>query len=134
MERVNLIKGESKRKLIEILNDLAQHIPPRLIKQRKQGGATLDYIEWHTAARFLDVYTNGFWEVSVIDKLVTTKSIVLTVRITIHADEMSLSKENVGYENLELSGYGDPFSNAYAMAFKRAYTMFADGSRQLYDK
>lgn len=124
---------DTKRSISEIIQDLQKHLPARLIKQRKQGGATLDYIEWHTAANLLDFYTGGMWSSHITGEWHTDKTYTVRVAITIHALEDDVVRENIGFEDLDLKGYGDPYSNAYAMAFKRAAAMFGV-ARHLYNK
>ena len=67
-------------------------------------------------------------DVSWHDKHCTVK-----VRITIHAEEGSFSRESTGYEPLPVKGYGDPQSNAESMAFRRAWANWGLG-RELYEK
>jgi hypothetical protein len=52
---------------------------------------------------------------------------VVTVRISIPCIEGIISREATGTEDEELKGYGDPSSNAEAMALKRAAAKFGLG-------
>lgn len=58
---------------------------------------------------------------------------VVTVRITIPASDGNVWREATGQEDEELKGYGDPSSNAEAMALKRAAAKFGLGL-YLYEK
>jgi hypothetical protein len=121
------------RPVSEIIADLRKPVPAKLIKQRKQGGADISYIEWHTACRLLDSYAPG-WEGKVTRIEYVGVCVVITYAITIHAEEGALTREATGHEKLdEFTGYGDPFSNAEAMAFKRAAAKWGVAVH-LYDK
>jgi hypothetical protein len=121
-----------RRPLGDILNDLHKPIPRRLLKQLKQGNQTIDYLAWNDAVKLLDYYAPG-WEGQVVDRMVTSTHVVITYRITLHAAEGSASREATGNEMIDLRGGGDPFSNAEAMAFKRAAAKFGLGLH-LYDR
>jgi hypothetical protein len=120
------------RPLSDILNDLNRPVPRRLLRQLKQGKTTIDYIAWNDAVKLLDYYAPG-WEGQVVDRMVTPGHVVITYRITIHAAEGTVSREATGNEELDQRGSGDPFSNAEAMAFKRAAAKFGLGLH-LYDR
>lgn len=128
-----------KRSIFDIRQDLQKHLPPRLIK-RKQNG--IDYIEWHTAAKILTHYTNGLWKDEVLQTTVLHDQVLVVVKITIVAAEGEFFHDNVGSEFLtEVNKqgevvpirYGDPWTNAYAQAFKRAAAMFGV-AQHLYEK
>jgi DNA repair RAD52-like protein 1, mitochondrial len=69
--------------------------------------------------RYLDHYAPG-WSCEVKDVIPTGTRCVVTVRISIPCLEGIISREATGTEDEELKGYGDPSSNAKAMALKRA--------------
>src|SRR5262245_16158005 len=48
------------RPIAEIITDLKKPLERRHLKTRKQGGAELTYIEWHTAVKYLDHYAPGW--------------------------------------------------------------------------
>ena len=52
---------------------------------------------------------------------------MVVVRITVPCLEGSIFREATGTEDEELKGYGDPSSNAEAMALKRAAAKFGLG-------
>jgi hypothetical protein len=121
------------RPIKEIIGDLSKEIPARFIKQRKQGGTTLDYIEWHTAASFLDLFATGWsWEIIQITQLVSGQ-LVVHGRLRIPCAEGEAVRDATGIEDPDLKMYGDVVSNAVAMAFKRAAVLFGLG-RHLYKK
>ena len=121
------------RSIKEIVADLSREIPARFIKQRKQGGATLDYIEWHTAASFLDLYAPGWsWEIVHLTEL-GNGLLVVHGKLSIPCAEGVVSRDATGVEETDAKLYGDVASNAVAMAFKRAGVLFGLG-KHLYKK
>lgn len=88
----------SKRHIAEIIDDLKQDIPDRFLKNRKQGGTTLTYIEWFTATEFLDHFTNRNWSGEVTKLEQIGNRVVVTYRITIHAIEGDYYREATGSE------------------------------------
>jgi len=124
---------EGRRPIASIVSDLSRPVAPRHIRQRKQGGSTLSYIEWHTAAQYLDHYAPGWaWEIVSIAELVGGLTVVHG-SLTIPSLEGSTTRHATGIEETDNKGYGDAVSNASAMAFKRAAAMFGLG-RHLYNK
>ena len=107
---------------------LAERIPENLIATRMQGGTKIRYIEWHTAADLLDERAPG-WTSEIKEVGSCSGKIYVRVALTIEG----ITRENIGYEDEKASGYGDSFSNAFAMAFKRTAALFGLG-RHLYDK
>lgn len=125
--------GQTYRPIKEIVADLSKEIPARFIKQRRQGGTTLDYIEWHTAASFLDLYAPGWsWEIVHLTEL-GNGALVVHGRLTIPCAEGVVSRDATGIEVADEKMYGDVASNAVAMAFKRAGVLFGLG-KHLYKK
>jgi hypothetical protein len=59
--------------------------------------------------------------------MATSERFVDTARITIPCLEGAVWREATGTEDEELRGYGDPSSNAEAMALKRAAAKFGLG-------
>ncbi len=115
-----------------ILQTLAKPLPPELVKSkpgfkdRNGQSAEINYIEWFAAADILDAL-HPEWTVEIVEVGQMTGYIYVRVALTIN----SVRRENIGFENSSTDSYGDPFSNAYAMAFKRACAMFGLG-RYLY--
>jgi hypothetical protein len=114
------------RSIDAIIEDLSKPIADRHLRSRKQGGKDISYIEWHTAIRYLDHFAPG-WSYEVRSVSQTGERCVIVVRITIPCIEGSVFREATGTEDEELKGYGDPSSNAEAMALKRAATKFGLG-------
>ena len=61
------------------------------------------------------------------DRTLTADRIMITVRITIHAQEGLFFMDGTGIEDLTVKGYGDEQSNAESMAFRRACARFGLG-------
>jgi hypothetical protein len=114
------------RSINAIIEDLSKPIAGRHLKTRTQGGKQISYIEWHTAVRYLDHYAPG-WSFEIRNVTTTTERFVVTARITIPSLEGAVWREATGTEDEELKGYGDPSSNAEAMALKRAAAKFGLG-------
>lgn len=95
-------------------------------------GTKITFLPWYQATRMLDKYAPG-WEYE-IKSIVTVKDqLIVTVRLTIHAEEGHFTREATGIEDDEVSGYGDAASNACSMALRRAAAHFGLG-RYLYLK
>jgi hypothetical protein len=75
---------------------------------------------------YLDHYAPG-WSCEVRNLVISDARCVVTVRISIPALEGIVSQEATSTEDEELKGYGDPSSNAEAMALKRAAAKFGLG-------
>lgn len=115
------------------LMKLRQPIPANLLRTRpvrnRKTNQTveIEYVEWHVVADLLDKYAPG-WSSSVDEVKQLGQYVVVKVSITIGG----VTRSNTGVDLLEDNhSYGDPISNAVAMAFKRAAAMFGVG-RDLY--
>jgi hypothetical protein len=83
-------------------------------------------LPWYTAIKYLDHFAPG-WSCDVRNLVISDARCVVTVRISIPCLEGIVSREATGTEDEELKGYGDPSSNAEAMALKRAAAKFGLG-------
>lgn len=120
-----------KRTLEEILKDFSKPIDPKYISKKptfskgnKSGEA--DYIAWPTMCRLLNQFTNGYWDWKVRTQFLGDR-VVIEGSLTIHGSDGSLTREATGNELSETSGYGDPSSNAEAMALRRCAAKFGLG-------
>jgi hypothetical protein len=120
---------EGRRPIAQIVSDLSRPVSQRHIRQRKQGGATLSYIEWFQACNYLDHFAPG-WQWSILSVSEIGGMICIHGRLTITASDGIFSREATGVEDAS-SKFGDPFSNASAMALKRCAALFSLG-RHLY--
>ena len=122
------IPQNDRRPLAAITRDLAKPIPKRLIETKPATGGRsaqqLKYIPWYRCQKVLDHYTNGFWHYYVKERQWTQTHVVVTVQIDIeHADGV-ISRQAMGMESAEVSGYGTPIHNAESQAFRRAAARF----------
>jgi len=77
----------------------------------------------------LDHFAPG-WSCTVTNVGLSGSPCVVTVRISVQCLEGIISREATGTEAEELRGFGDPSSNAEAMALKRAAAKFGVGLYQ----
>lgn len=129
------VSAPQPRSLAEIIADLSQPIAPEDLQQKKRGDATLSFIPWYRAIKYLDHYAPG-WKSEVRSVVWFEGRIVLTVRLTIVAAEGETWREATGTEEEPDEGehmYGDPSSNAESMALRRAAAKFGLGL-SLYEK
>jgi len=120
------------RPIADIVADLSKPIADRHIRQRKQGGALLSYIEWHVACNYLDHFAPG-WSWSIVSISEHGGLTVVHGSLSVPAADGVVTRHATGIEETEAKGYGDAVSNASAMAFKRAAALFGLG-RHLYSK
>ena len=119
--------------LSTILDNLRRPIPTRFLQTKTIKGTRLTFCPWYRVNKILDFYTAGRWHYEVREKMITMNYIMVTVRITIEASDVTIYREGTGIEVLDTSSYGDPQSNAESMAFRRAAARFGLGLH-LYDK
>jgi len=118
--------AQGPRPIAAIIADLSRHLPERHIRTRTQGGIVIPYIEWHTAVKYLDHFAPG-WCSEVRALTAIGGRCVVVVRLTLPTAEGPVWREATGAEDEEVKGYGDPSSNAEAMALKRAAAKFGLG-------
>lgn len=127
-------KNESTelRSIRDIVKDLSKPVAKRHLRTRKQGGKELTYISWYDAVKYLDHYAPGWcYEVRRIDSI--GGKLILTIRLSIPAQEGIIFREATGQEEEETNSYGDSSSNAESMALRRAAAKFGLGL-YLYDQ
>jgi hypothetical protein len=121
-----------ERSIKDIVSDLSKPIADRHIKQRKQGGQSISYIEWHVAAQYLDHYAPGWsWRILSIQQV--GNLVVVHGELAIPSADGVVVRHATGIEESDAKSYGDAVSNASAMCFKRACAMFGL-ARHLYAK
>lgn len=115
------------RRIQDIVSDLSQPVPEEYLDTRRQGGSDLTYISWHDAATLMDQYAPG-WGYEIEDVLlldnVAKPLLGLKVTVYIPAQEGLFARDAIGAKPQENSGYGDPYSNADSMAFRKACAKF----------
>jgi hypothetical protein len=114
------------RSIKDIIADLSKPLAKRHLKTRRQGGAELTYIEWHTAVKYLDLYAPG-WSYQVRSVQLIGSLVTVVAAISIPCVEGVVTREATGCEEADAKGYGDAVSNAEAMALKRAAAKFGLG-------
>jgi hypothetical protein len=130
-ESAILEKKSTLRTLKEIVTDLKKPIPERVVKTRKQGGATVRYISWITCMSILDYYADG-WQYRIDDyKMVNDKVFVISVSLGIPTSDYGMVwRAATGVETYSEKMFGDICSNGSSMALRRAAAAF--GLRSLY--
>lgn len=125
--------AEGPRHIKDIIADLSRPVAARHIKQRQQGGRTLDYLPWYQAVRYLDHYAPG-WRYEIRSVAQVGDNLVMTVRITIPCAEGEVWREASALEKIEdPKRYGDAATNAESAALRRAAAKFGL-CLNLYDK
>ena len=125
LEPVNA-PADGPRSIRDIVADLSKPLAQRHLKTRKQGGAELTYIEWHTAVKYLDFHAPG-WNYAVKSVQLVGSLVTVIASISIPCSEGVITREATGCEDADSKGYGDAVSNAEAMALKRAASKFGLG-------
>lgn len=120
-----------KRTLKEILADFdrpieSQHISKKPSFNKGQKSGDIEFVSWHTLCRLLNQHTGGYWEWKVRTQFSTDRTVV-EGSLTVHGTDGSLTREATGNESSDCDGYGDPSSNAEAMALRRCCAKFGLG-------
>lgn len=117
----------------EVLTALRQPVPNSVISIKKLKGQEIPYIPWYTLCELLTERTDGMWEWEMeISHHANGKTVVLG-KLTIQAEDVALTRQATGQEDDDCNSFGDPTSNAEAMAFRRACAKFLLGI-ELWDK
>ena len=110
---------------MEILEDLSKPVPARFIKSKVLKGNRISYIPWYNYVKLLDFFCPGWdWEVEVKSG---AGRVIIEGRLIIRAMEGDFSRSATGTESNDTDSYGDPSSNAEAMALRRAAAKFGLG-------
>jgi hypothetical protein len=120
--------------LADIITRLKEPVAQSLISQKKVGNSTIDYISWFDYCDLLDDRAGlGQWQWDIIAVTTTNDRLFIIGKLTIFGDDRTLSQMATGTEILNCSSYGDPSSNAEAMALRRCCAKFGL-ARYLWDK
>jgi hypothetical protein len=111
---------------------LAMPIEASRIMTKNIGGRNIAFVNITDMKDILDERV-PVWESHVTETKQIGDNLCVVVRLTIHSTDGIFSQDGTGLESLAINGYGDPFSNAYAQAFRRACESFALG-RELWRK
>jgi hypothetical protein len=130
--------------LADIITALKQPVPSSFISRKKVGSSELDYIAWFDYCDLLDERCGlGKWQWEITNvmtsennkmiegKLIPDNRLFITGKLTIFGDDANgtlrartISQMATGTEILNCSSYGDPSSNAEAMALRRCCAKF----------
>lgn len=110
----------------EIQEALKAPLPADMLRQRTQGGQTLTFLPWYNCAKMADERAPGWSGEARVENL--GDAVAVIYRISIPTDDGPVFREAIGYEAKSTSSYGDPTSNAEAMAFRRAWAKHGLGA------
>lgn len=112
----------------ELQKALMQPIPRSLISFKTTGGARIPFVNITDEHDLLDARVGpGNWSVRILDGRQVSMQYVIQVRAIIFAANGTFEQDSTGYEEIDLSSFGDTSSNAYAMAVKRAFELHGLG-------
>lgn len=121
--------------LAEILNSFNQpfdeYLDSKPVYSKGSKSGEVDYITWHGLCEILDIYAPG-WEWEVTAGYHGNRTVIVG-KLTIHGSDGSITRSATGNETEDCGSYGDPLSNAEAMAMRRACAKFGIG-RYLWSK
>jgi hypothetical protein len=114
-----------RRPILEILEDLKKPVDKRFIKTKVLKGNQIHYISWYTLTRLLDYHAPG-WDWKITTSFDGSRVCVMG-ELTVKAFEGDFTRSATGNEFSEVEHFGDTYSNAEAMAFRRACARFGLG-------
>lgn len=98
-------------------------IDPALISQKPvYHGNQERFIDYVNVTDLKDILDDraGIWTASIKHTFTTENALFTVVSVSIHAEDGIYTQDGNGAERLSGVSFGDPFSNAYAQAFRRA--------------
>lgn len=105
----------------EIKRKLKEPIDKNRLSEKTQGGAKIQFVNITDVKDLLDERIGGnYWEIPKSEIIIANGVLVMTVMLIIHASDGAFAQIGHGNEKLDLKGYGDCSSNAYAQAVRRA--------------
>ncbi len=107
------------RSITSIIADLSKPVAARHLKTRRQGGADLTYLPWHTAVKYLDLFAPG-WTNEIRSITQVGENLVMVVRITVPCAEGEVWREASALEPIKGTGFGDAATNCESAALRRA--------------
>lgn len=117
--------------LREVLAKLSEPVPESFISsksvfQKGKSSGSVKYIAWPALIRLLDSRAELMWDWK-IRTIWAGDRFVVEGSLTIHACDGSITREATGTEMSDVDSYGDPTSNAEAMALRRCCAKFGVG-------
>lgn len=104
---------------------------PQYESTKPAGGTSLTFISWFHRAKILNELGVD-WDKDIQDVSTADKRIYIC-KLTVKLEDTIATRSATGIEDDQTSSYGDPSSNAEAMAFSRATAQFGLGL-YLYEK
>lgn len=113
------------------IDALSARIPPALIKQREQGGATLNYVEWSTVVQRLNEICHTDWAFKVMNCTDDGAEACVWGALTVEGT----TRENMGFEdnNAFWKTPGSRYKSAVSDCIKRCAAMFGMGLELYHD-
>ncbi len=108
-------------KLADKLMRLREPVPKEMISFKTLKGNKIEYIAWVDICEILDSCCGADgWAWDVTDFKQIGDNLTLIGKLTVYADDGWRTMAATGCESINCSSYGDPSSNAEAMALRRA--------------
>jgi len=111
--------------LLKTQRILSRPIPPIMLKTKKLQGNQIPYVPWYVVVDILNKYCPG-WQWNLEVKIGADRIFVIG-QLTLICKDGRHTRSATGTEQLNCSSYGDPSSNAEAMALRRAAGRFGLG-------
>lgn len=134
-ELVDQVKGQQQRQqqalmqptlaelCVALNNALSTVVSAKHIHEKQAGGSKIKFVPHYHVKNYLDFIVK-LWEWEITKLVIGPKRIYLVGKLTIYGCDGKLSRDATACEDLECSSYGDPSSNAEAMALRRAAMAF----------
>jgi hypothetical protein len=109
------------KKYKDIQKALRTPIPANVISHKKMGGQDIKFVSICDIKDLLDARLDeNIWEATVKSCQQMGDQIVMIVSLTIHCSDGFFTQDGTGVESINLKGFGDIGSNAYAQALRRS--------------
>jgi hypothetical protein len=118
METINEI-------LAKFLDPFTEYLKQKPVYSKGKKTGEVDFIPWHYLCEILDDLAPG-WEWDLNCDYHGDRTVIVG-KLTIHGSDRSISRSATGNEDSNCSDFGDPCSNAEAMALRRACEKFGIG-------
>lgn len=106
-------------------NGTKPQLEQRFIKTKFLKGSPIEFLSWYTLTRLMDYYAPG-WDWKITTSFDGNRVCVMG-ELTVKAAEGDFTRSATGNEFSEVEHFGDAYSNAEAMAFRRACARFGLG-------
>ncbi len=106
-------------------NPFTEYLKEKPIYSKGSKSGSVSYVPWYNLCEILDNLAPN-WEWEITADYHGDRTVVIG-KLTIHGSDRSISRSATGNENSDCSDFGDPCSNAEAMAMRRAAAKFGVG-------